>query len=683
MANRYQEQVFQRKLLYIGLILVLFTGSWGWRRYVIDAQANQMAVREGSRGEADLTSSVVRVGLTGMQGLVTCVLWNSAIDAQKKNQWSELKVLVDSLTKLQPYFITPWLFQSWNLAYNVSVESDRVRDKYFYITEGIELLTRGERQNRNHPDLRWSVGFYTQHKICQSDETNVQRSLFDLSKIPPNERDPARFWTQGAEGPAFNYAEFEAFCRKYPHLVRRLREGIHTTTLLEKKRQFTCEKPEDVAQFLEDNQQVPGLYAFKAPDPTIPSSSRRWDRNAKDVPLRPTERFPALPPPHRPAFDNEALDWDSPLGTEVNGFAAAHAWYCYAQEPLPAPDVLPGNSKEITDRTRHRKPRNMTTLIFRNYPAQGRRYMAERLQQEGWFDDEDYDLSEWFQDSAAGGKSVKVGGGRKWSLEAWQKAANAWQKHGEDNHLLFRSQAEEQRMRERAERFWKRYELAEYSLPPELREQGLTPEERDEHYAARYLFEWHFYNQVSNYKHHYYRALVEAKEATVRARKLFYRAEALNLAGSPQPALQAYQQRRDWGKGRKLSALEAWRDLVLLPDKDFRRDSFIQEQTAEIQLRYQGLYDRYDGKAVKERLGMAVAVVPPSLPAARLLSASLPNWPTVFPRPVSPGPLDVTDGDGKPLIERDVMERVLDRMNLLPRKKPTGAEPARPSPPSR
>jgi hypothetical protein len=29
------------------------------------------------------------------------------------------------------------------------------------------------------------------------------------------------------------------------------------------------------------------------------------------------------------------------------------------------------------------------------------------------------------------------------------------------------------------------------------------------------------------------------------------------------------------------------------------------------------------------------------------------------------------------------MERVLDRMNLLPRKKPTGAEPARPSPPSR
>src|SRR5262249_55924781 len=229
-----------RKLVYIGLIVALFTGSWVWRNYYIKGLADRLAIREQARGEVELTGAVVRLGLTGSRGLATCILWTNAIEKQKKNQWNELEVLVRSLTKLQPHFITPWLFQSWNLAYNVSVESDRVRDKYFYIARGIELLSEGERQNTDHPDLRWSIGFYTQHKICQSDETNYLRSLFQLSLIPPNERDPARFWKQTEKGPVFNWAEFEKFCREHPQLVRRLREGMHRETQRERKRQFTC-----------------------------------------------------------------------------------------------------------------------------------------------------------------------------------------------------------------------------------------------------------------------------------------------------------------------------------------------------------------------------------------------------------------------------------------------------------
>src|SRR5579884_3837201 len=200
MASPYQQQVFRRKLVYIGLILVLFTASWAWRRGVMDDQARALSIREESRGEVELTDAFVRLGLTGSRGLVTCYLWQDAIEQQKKNQWNDLEQTVRQLTVLQPHFITPWLFQSWNLAYNVSVESDRVNDKYFYITRGIGLLAEGERQNHDNPDIRWSIGFFTQHKICQSDETNVLRSLSQLSMIPPNERDPGRFWTKKEGG---------------------------------------------------------------------------------------------------------------------------------------------------------------------------------------------------------------------------------------------------------------------------------------------------------------------------------------------------------------------------------------------------------------------------------------------------------------------------------------------------
>ena len=66
--------------------------------------------------------------------------------------------------------INPWLFQSWNLAYNVSVESDRVKDKFFFVTRGVELLGEGERMNRDNPDLRMNLGWYYQNKFGVADE---------------------------------------------------------------------------------------------------------------------------------------------------------------------------------------------------------------------------------------------------------------------------------------------------------------------------------------------------------------------------------------------------------------------------------------------------------------------------------------------------------------------------------
>src|SRR5438876_5569747 len=171
MASPAQQQTFQRKVIYLGFVVVLLLGSLLWRRYVVEARADKLALLDQSHGDVEVVGSAIRLGLSGSRGLVICGLWITAIEKQKKNQWNELELYVRTLTKLQPHFITPWLFQSWNLAYNVSVESDRPSDKYFYISRGIQLLVEGERQNRYNPDLRRDIGFFHQHKIGQSDET--------------------------------------------------------------------------------------------------------------------------------------------------------------------------------------------------------------------------------------------------------------------------------------------------------------------------------------------------------------------------------------------------------------------------------------------------------------------------------------------------------------------------------
>ncbi|MFO0930176.1 MAG: hypothetical protein U0736_24650 [Gemmataceae bacterium] len=675
MASSFQQQVQQRKLLYTGLILVLFTLSWGWRRYFVDDLAGRLAIREQSRGEVELVGSVVRLGLTGSRGLVTCILWNQAIDKQKKNQWNELEVLVRSLTKLQPHFITPWLFQSWNLAYNVSVESDRVRDKYFYVTRGVELLAEGERQNRNHPDLRWSIGYYLQHKIGLSDETNYQRSLFQLSLIPPNERDPARFWRQTDSGPELNWVEFETFCRDHPQLVRRLREGMQRDTASAKRRQFSCERPEDVVQFLEDNYTLPSLYQVDPPPLDVPAQSRPWLASKKDTLLPVETRFPVLPPQRTGMFDRDALTDAATLGDDTDVHGASHAWYCYAQEALPSPGALPGSSEPITDPARQRRPKYMTTLIFRNYPAQARRYSAERLQQEGWFLDEGWDCTDWFQDSkdaALAGKQVRVGTGAEWSQRAWQRAFRAWQSHGKENHLLFDGESEEQNMISLAERYTRKLGLQVGSSVPDQAEELLSPEEREEYRAAKFMFEYSFYRGVSNFPHHYNRALVEQKPETVTCRRAFFQAAQLDLAGSPRAALDLYRtpiEAKAW-PGKRLSPLDAWKELVLFPNKEYRRDNTNQEQTAEIQIRYLRLYNRFDGRRLKEDLSRA-AVVVPLLPALR---------PETVPAPLIPGPFDVLDPDGQPLMELANYNAQASRMNVTPRPMPGGGPPS-PAPP--
>jgi hypothetical protein len=693
MASNFQQQRRLRKLVYGALILVLFTGALAWRKYAVAEQANHLAIREQSRGDVELSGATVRVLLTGSRGIATCVLWSAAQEQQKKNQWNELEVTVRSVAKLQPHFLSPWLFQSWNLAYNVSVESDRVHDKYFYITRGIELLAEGERQNRNNPDLRQQIGFYTLHKITHSDETNVLRSLFQLSCIPPNERDPARFWVQRDGRNELNLAEFEKFCKDNPQLVRRLRKGLDREDERNRvrqglrKQQFTCEKPEDVVRFLADNQSVPSYYEAVEPAP-VGGWQRKPDR-PRD-PLDP-DRFPVLPPPpedprtHAPravppqhAFGRETLTSASVPRDDDDAYAAAKAWFAYAQEPIPDPGDLPGSTREIENRTLQRKPRYMMTVIFRQYPAQAARFMAERLQEEGWYDDSGWDIADWFpRDRFSDGSPARVGASREWSSQkAWEEAHDLWRAQGQNNHLLL-TPAEEKTYRDLVEELGKELNLEPGqppppSLRPEALPEGLTPRHL---HAAQFLRDLETYRQVSNFMHHYYRSLVESRKETVQARKRFYEAEALRLDGSPDEARKKYE---------SPEALPAWRDKVLSFSKGYRRDEFNQEETYEIQLRYLDLVSELNRLPLQWQAIQPATGALLSAPGAGAVPVGFVGWLAPASRPGGTGPLfagpfDGVDEEGLPLIPPHVRNQVHQRRN--PPGPPQGAPQGRPEGP--
>jgi hypothetical protein len=671
MASSFQRQALQRKLIYAALILLLFTAALVWRREEfrvfgydikgVEAQARDLSIREQSRGEVDLISSAVRLVTMGLRGVATCWTMTNAMEAQKKNQWNQLELHVRTLVKLQPHFITPWIFQSWNLSYNVSVESDRVSDKYFYITRGICLLAEGERQNRDNPDMRWSIGFFLQHKIGQSDDTNVLRSMSQLSMIPPNDRDPGRFWITSGGRQEINYKELEDFCKDHPQLTRRLREGMRRERRMDQMRQFRCLRPEELVQFLEDNFRVPSLYVD-----TLKSEPGTWKQKQDKYKQPTTDRFPVLPPKHdqRPKQqppENSALTEDKQLLDEHDVYQVSHAWFCYAQEPLPKPDKLPGQSEPIEDRVQQRLPKYMATVIFRAYPGQAQRFSAERLQEEGWFDGSGWTITEWFRDVGdrfANGEPPVVGAGRPKGLEAWQRTKEIWETFGNANHLRLSPQ-EEKTKTDQANAFARKYNLNEVSAIPGLREANLDAETREQMFAWQFMRNLRQYAQMCNFNFHYNRALVESELDTLRCRMTFFEAgDALRLRNDELAALQKYQ---------SPTGMIAWRDKVLMTNKVFREDSLIQEYTFEIQLRYTDLYSRLSGSPFKAQA--AGLLLPPlqTPPGAGACPVGLALWvpPLIekdWDNPLLGGPFDVNDDKGVPLISEHSRTQLLQRL---------------------
>ena len=315
MSATYEQRSARRKLAYFGIILVLLTLTILWRGVInlpnafaentILAQAERLEMREIDQGESELTGSAIRLVLTGSRGLAICSLWIAAQEKQKRHEWNELELLVKSITKLQPHFVTPWLFQSWNIAYNVSVESDRLNDMYFYISRGIELLAEGERVNRNNPDLRYWIGFTYQNKFGVSDKVDTLRCLYQLSCIPPDDRDAKKLRDDKGE---VNLRAFEEFCQKNPQLVRRLRES-----------KVACINPADVIDFLKDNRKVPSRYS----DATTLA--------------KPGDQFPTLPPAFIPGGEEEQKPNEPIADSGADAFLAARAWYRYSLLPPARP----------------------------------------------------------------------------------------------------------------------------------------------------------------------------------------------------------------------------------------------------------------------------------------------------------------------------------------------------------
>src|SRR5262245_303865 len=693
MANVYQQAAKRRKLAYLAAIVVLLGLSLVVRgtffridnksrqeveqspalALTMDGRAKLHELTELQQGDKELGGAAVQLLLTGSRGLAVSALWNSAIEKQKKQEWNELDIAVDSITKLQPHFTAPWLFQSWNLAYNVSVEMDRLNDMYFYIARGIGVLAEGESLNRNNPDLRYNVAFYYQNKFGVSDRVTTLRCLYQLSCMPEEDRDPDVL--ANPDG-TVNQAAFEEFCRTNPQLIRRMKETRIPVDGSEERARPLATSPESVVTFLKNNRKLPSRYK--------PGTRDLNDR---------LKQFPVLPDFGDQPAAGEQDYRAAPTDHESDAFLVSRAWYTLANRALPPPNPKPNNEGTFNpDPLKYRIPKRPATIIFRQGPMRAQSYIAERLTKEAWFDQDGWDIDEsvdadrmWLSRKSDGIR-VKLKSPAS-AQEAWQEAYRRWQEHGTANGLRL-DPARLQKYYADAQEFCRLVPGLQVGspTPPLTPDQEQDPRLRELHDAHVVMHAWSSNRYMTNYESFELEADAMRTDDAMLAKKKFYAADkAVREAADYSNAVRLYDegfaawkrvlaQKQDCRR-RRLEAEHANETC-----RDFRDLERPLEDVYDLNLKYTKLAQDVD--ADKYRLAMVQLQDPVRYAGAGTAGnmlhglgnlgvayAIVPQLKAVTALPL-PGPLDGVDQEAHPWIPDEIRTRVGAKLGLVKRSSP-------------
>lgn len=158
------------RLISILLILTSLAGSMVMVP-AIAASAGRHKITQTERAEdSDPPEVSLGIAMGAFRGLFVNILWMRANDMKEQGLFHEAIELANTITKLQPRFPRVWVFHAWNLAYNISVETQTPEERYQWVLAGVRLL-RDEAIPANpndlmlHKELAWillhKIGGYT------------------------------------------------------------------------------------------------------------------------------------------------------------------------------------------------------------------------------------------------------------------------------------------------------------------------------------------------------------------------------------------------------------------------------------------------------------------------------------------------------------------------------------------
>ena len=148
-------------------VIVCCAGASTWLSTRISVTASNARLSYTERVEDNAPPQVgLGIAMGAFRGLFVNMLWIRANNLKDEGRFHESMELARAITTLQPRFPRVWVFQAWNMAYNISVATQTPSERWEWVQSGIRLL-RDEGIPANPDDmlLHKELGWIFLHKI--------------------------------------------------------------------------------------------------------------------------------------------------------------------------------------------------------------------------------------------------------------------------------------------------------------------------------------------------------------------------------------------------------------------------------------------------------------------------------------------------------------------------------------
>ncbi len=166
------------------LVLLILLSAMQSRRLTQHRRGNLPEAYTGYASDVPPALTFVMAGLGGFRGIVSEVLWFRVNRLQEEGRYLELVQLADWLTMLDPHAAETWVYNAWNLAYNISVMMVREEDRLRWVQNGIALLRDdGLRFNPREARLYRELAWLYQNKIGDTLDSAHLTYKFHLAEM--------------------------------------------------------------------------------------------------------------------------------------------------------------------------------------------------------------------------------------------------------------------------------------------------------------------------------------------------------------------------------------------------------------------------------------------------------------------------------------------------------------------
>lgn len=141
--------------------------------------------------------------LSGFRPLVVDLLWMRAEELARERRYYELLSLYNLITTVDPHFEPAWAYNSFNLAFSLSVLEDTPEQRWQWVREGLLYAMKGVEKNPDSDQCAFAVAWIFYYSVPQ-DEYYIAQVHADRRLNPEGKpiMELARLWAERASRPA-------------------------------------------------------------------------------------------------------------------------------------------------------------------------------------------------------------------------------------------------------------------------------------------------------------------------------------------------------------------------------------------------------------------------------------------------------------------------------------------------